>query len=136
MRGYLKRHYKLIITAQDVGSYKPAPAHFERAFAEFDKPGGGATKKPPEDVTPDWQVPTMAAMVELHKAHAGDPRAYRPQSSGSDTSVSFPSASLKWKIPVVGSIQRLSFMPRAKVGTPTVTLASYVPSPANPLFRA
>jgi 2-haloalkanoic acid dehalogenase type II len=131
---YLKRHYKLVIvsnvdrasfahsnaklgvefdlviTAQDVGSYKPAPAHFERAFAELDrlgvpkhkilhtaqslfhdhvpaknrfamtsiwinrrqgKAGGGATKKPPEEVTPDWQVPTMAAMVELHKEHAG-----------------------------------------------------------------
>ncbi len=131
---YLKRHYKLVIvsnidrasfahsnaklgvefdlviTAEDVGSYKPAPAHFERAFAELDKlgvpkekilhtaqslfhdhvpaknrfgmtsiwinrrmgkPGGGATKKPPEDVTPDWQVPTMAAMVELHREHAG-----------------------------------------------------------------
>jgi 2-haloalkanoic acid dehalogenase type II len=131
---YLKRHYKLVIlsnidrasfahsnaklgvdfdlviTAQDVGSYKPAPAHFERAFAELDrlgvpkhkilhtaqslfhdhvpaknrfamtsiwinrragKPGGGATKKPPEDVTPDWQVPSMAAMVELHREHAG-----------------------------------------------------------------
>ena len=131
---YLKRHYKLVIvsnidrasfahsnaklgvdfdlviTAEDVGSYKPAPAHFERAFAELDKigvpkekilhtaqslfhdhvpaknrfgmtsiwinrrmgkPGGGATKKPPEDVTPDWQVQSMAAMVELHKEHAG-----------------------------------------------------------------
>jgi len=131
---YLKRHYKLVIlsnidrasfahsnaklgvdfdlviTAEDVGSYKPAPAHFERAFAVLDKvgvpkdkilhtaqslfhdhvpaksrfgmtsiwinrrmgkPGGGATKKPPEDVTPDWQVPSMAAMVELHKEHAG-----------------------------------------------------------------
>jgi 2-haloalkanoic acid dehalogenase type II len=102
--------FDLVITAQDVGSYKPAPAHFERAFAELekigvpkekilhtaqslfhdhvpaknrfgmtsiwinrrqDKAGGGATKKPPEDVTPDWQVPTMAAMVELHKEHAG-----------------------------------------------------------------
>ncbi len=131
---YLKRHYKLVIlsnidrasfahsnaklgvdfdlviTAEDVGSYKPAPAHFERAFAELDKlgvpkakilhtaqslfhdhvpaknrfdmtsiwinrrqdkTGGGATKKPPEEVTPDWQVPTMAAMVELHREHAG-----------------------------------------------------------------
>jgi len=131
---YLKRHYKLVIvsnidrasfahsnaklgvdfdlviTAEDVGSYKPAPAHFERALAElkglgvpkakilhtaqslfhdhvpaksrFDmtsiwinrrmgKSGGGATKKPPEDVTPDWQVQSMAAMVELHREHAG-----------------------------------------------------------------
>ncbi len=128
---YLKRHYKLVIvsnidrasfahsnaklgvdfdlviTAEDVGSYKPAPAHFERAFTELAKLGvpkskvlhtaqslfhdhvpaknrfamtsiwinrrhgkpGGATKKPPEAVTPDWQVPTMAAMVELHKEH-------------------------------------------------------------------
>ncbi|MHA1153747.1 MAG: haloacid dehalogenase type II [Alphaproteobacteria bacterium] len=131
---YLKRHYKLVIlsnidrasfahsnkklgvefdlviTAEDVGSYKPAPAHFERAFAELEKlgvpkqkilhtaqslfhdhvpaknrfamtsiwinrrqgkAGGGATKKPPEDATPDWEVPTMAAMVALHKEHAG-----------------------------------------------------------------
>ena len=104
-----KIDFDLVITAEDVGSYKPAPAHFERAFAELDKLGvpkekilhtaqslfhdhvpaknhfgmtsiwinrrlgkpGGATKKPPEEVTPDWQVPTMAAMVELHKEHAG-----------------------------------------------------------------
>ncbi len=101
--------FDLIITAQDVGSYKPAPAHFERALAELAKLGvpkqkilhtaqslfhdhvpaknrfamtsiwidrrqgkpGGATPKPPEFGTPDWQVPTMAAMVELHKEHAG-----------------------------------------------------------------
>jgi 2-haloalkanoic acid dehalogenase type II len=131
---YLKKHYKLVIvsnvdrasfahsneklgvdfdivvTAQDVGFYKPAPAHFERAFAELaklgvprekilhtaqslfhdhvpaknrfamtsiwinrrhGKAGGGATQKPPEAVTPDWQVPSMAAMVELHREHAG-----------------------------------------------------------------
>jgi hypothetical protein len=35
------------------------------------RPARGATKKPPEDVTPDWQVPSMAAMVELHKEHEG-----------------------------------------------------------------
>ncbi len=102
--------FDLVITAEDVGSYKPAPAHFERAFADLEKlgvpkanilhtaqslfhdhvpaknrfamtsiwinrrmgkPGGGATKNPPEEVTPDWEVPTMAAMVELHKAHKG-----------------------------------------------------------------
>ncbi len=102
--------FDLIITAQDVGAYKPAPAHFERAFADLEalgvpkakilhtaqslfhdhvpaknrfgmtsiwinrragKTGGGATKKPPEAVAPDWQVPTMAAMVELHKEHKG-----------------------------------------------------------------
>jgi len=130
---YLKNHYKLVIvsnvdrasfahsnkklgvdfdlvvTAEDVGSYKPAPAHFERTFAELGKlgvpkekilhtaqslfhdhvpaknrfgmtsiwinrrqgkAGGGATKKPPEAVTPDWQVSSMAAMVALHKEHA------------------------------------------------------------------
>ncbi len=102
--------FDLVITAEDVGSYKPAPAHFERVFADLEglgvpkakilhtaqslfhdhvpaksrfgmtsiwinrrmgKAGGGATKKPPEDVTPDWQVPTMAAMVALPKEHAG-----------------------------------------------------------------
>ena len=129
---YLKQHYKLVIvsnvdresfthskaklgvdfdlviTAQDVGSYKPAPAHFHRAFEDLaalgvpkekilhtaqslfhdhvrakalgmtsiwinrrqGKPGGGATKKA-EPVTPDWEVPSMAAMVELHKEHLG-----------------------------------------------------------------
>jgi 2-haloalkanoic acid dehalogenase type II len=128
---YLKRHYKLVIvsnvdrasfkhsnaklgvefdlviTAQDVGAYKPAPGHFHRAFAELakqgvpkdkilhtaqslfhdhvpakslgltsiwinrrqGKAGTGATKKA-APVTPDWEVPSMAAMVELHKAHA------------------------------------------------------------------
>ena len=128
---YLKRHYKLVIvsnidrasfahsngrlgvdfdlvvTAEDVGSYKPAPAHFERALAGLAEMGvprdkvlhtaqslfhdhvpaknrfamtsiwidrrqgkpGGATQKPPEAVSPDWHAPSMAAMVELHKAH-------------------------------------------------------------------
>ncbi len=128
---YLKRHYKLavlsnidraslahsnaklgvefdlLVTAQDVGSYKPAPAHFERALAELagmgfgkeqilhtaqslhhdhvpakamgfntlwinrraGKPGAGADKPPPDEVTPDWEVPSLAAMVELHKEH-------------------------------------------------------------------
>jgi 2-haloalkanoic acid dehalogenase type II len=32
------------------------------------KPGTGATKKA-APVTPDWEVPSMAAMVELHKEH-------------------------------------------------------------------
>ena len=129
---YLKRHYKLVvvsnvdrasfahsneklgvdfdlvITAEDVGAYKPDHAHFERMLAELaamgvpkdkvlhtaqslyhdhvpakqigltsiwinrraGKPGWGATPRPGLDVTPDWEVPTMAAMVELHKAHA------------------------------------------------------------------
>jgi 2-haloalkanoic acid dehalogenase type II len=128
---YLKRHYRLVIvsnidrgsfrysneklgvdfdlvvTAQDVGSYKPAPGHFERALGQLaemgipkdkvlhtaqslfhdhvpakkvglasiwinrrmGKAGGGATAAPPEAVTPDWEVPSMAAMVELHKEH-------------------------------------------------------------------
>ena len=102
--------FDLVITAEDVGSYKPAPAHFERAFADLGKlgvpkekilhtaqslfhdhvpaknrfgmtsiwinrrqgkPGGGATQKPPEEVTPDWEVSSMAAMVAVHKEHAG-----------------------------------------------------------------
>ena len=29
----------------------------------------GATPAAEFDVTPDWEVPSMAAMVELHKAH-------------------------------------------------------------------
>lgn len=129
---YLKQHYKLvvvsnvdrtsfshsneklgvefdlIVTAEDVGSYKPAPAHFERAFAGLADQGvprekilhtaqslfhdhvpakkhfgmtsiwinrqagrAGATPAVEMDVTPDWEVPSMAAMVELHKQHAG-----------------------------------------------------------------
>ena len=125
---YLKRHYKLvivsnidresfrfsnaklevefdhIITAQDVGSYKPAPGHFTRMLsdlAEMDigkdqilhtaqslfhdhvpakqfglttlwvnrQAGrdGGATPTPSTPVKPDFEVPSMAAMVELHQ---------------------------------------------------------------------
>ena len=95
-----------MITAEDVGSYKPAPAHFERGLAELKKLGvpkerilhtaqslfhdhvpakrdfamtsiwinrragkPGATPAAAFDVTPDWEVPSMAAMVDLHKAH-------------------------------------------------------------------
>jgi len=99
--------FDLVITAEDVGSYKPAPAHFERAISELAKLGvpkekilhtaqslfhdhvpaknrfamtsiwidrrqgkpGGATKNPPEAVSPDWHASSMAAMVEVHKAH-------------------------------------------------------------------
>ena len=35
------------------------------------RPARGAIQKPPEDVTPDREVPSMAAMVELHREHAG-----------------------------------------------------------------
>ncbi len=130
---YLKRHYKLvvvsnvdresfkhsnaklgvdfdlIITAQDVGSYKPALGHFHRAFEELAKIGvpkdkilhtaqslshdhvpakslgmtsiwinrrmcetGTVAIPAPTaatEVTPDWEVPGMAAMVALHKEH-------------------------------------------------------------------
>ena len=126
---YLKQHYKLvivsnvdrasfahsnaklgvdfdlIITAEDVGSYKPAPGHFERMLSELPKMGvakekilhtaqslyhdhvpakgfgltsiwvnrqagrAGATKVPDTPVHPDWEVPSMAAMVALHKQH-------------------------------------------------------------------
>lgn len=126
---YLKRYYKLvivsnidresfrlsnaklevefdrIITAQDVGSYKPAPGHFTRMLAEMAEigtgkeqilhtaqslfhdhvpakqiglstmwinrragaEGWGATPAPSAPVTPDFEVPTMAAMVALHQ---------------------------------------------------------------------
>jgi len=131
---YLKRHYKLVIvsnvdrasfrhsndklgvafdaivTAEDVGAYKPDRPHFDRALAALaamgvpkekvlhtaqslthdhvpakalglttlwvnrraGQKGWGATKPPPVDVAPDWEVPSMAALVELHKAHAED----------------------------------------------------------------
>lgn len=98
--------FDLVVTAEDVGSYKPAPAHFERALAGLAEMGvpkdkvlhtaqslfhdhvpakkhfamtsiwinrqagkPGATPAADLDVTPDWEVPSMAAMVELHKAH-------------------------------------------------------------------
>ncbi len=130
---YLKRHYKLVIisnvdrasfarsndrldvdfdlivTAEDVGSYKPAPAHFEAALAWLADHGvpkekvlhtaqsmfhdhvpaktrfgmtsiwinrqagkAGATPPAAVEVEPDWEAPSMAAMVELHKAHLGE----------------------------------------------------------------
>ena len=97
--------FDLVITAQDVGSYKPALGHFHRAFEELakigipkdkilhtaqslfhdhvpakslgmtsiwinrrvGKTGTGATKTPATSVKPDWEVPSMAAMVELHR---------------------------------------------------------------------
>ena len=126
---YLKRHYKLvivsnidresfrlsnvklevefdhIITAQDVGSYKPAPGHFTRMLADMEEMGVGkdqilhtaqglfhdhvpakelglttlwinrraktegwsAAPTQNAQVKPDFEVPTMAAMVELHQ---------------------------------------------------------------------
>ena len=100
--------FDLIVTAEDVGSYKPALGHFERALGALGKmgvpkervlhtaqslfhdhvpakglglasiwinrragkAGTGATKPPPVPVRPDWEVPSMAAMVELHREHA------------------------------------------------------------------
>ncbi len=129
---YLKRHYKLvivsnidresfrlsnaklevefdhIITAQDVGSYKPAPGHFERMLsdlAEMDigkdrilhtaqglfhdhvpakqiglttmwinrqakSEGWRAAPTQNASVKPDFEVPSMAAMVEMHQQEA------------------------------------------------------------------
>jgi len=129
---YLKKHYKLVVlsnidrgsfahsnkklgvtfdavvTAQDVGSYKPALRHFEVGLAKLaemgipkdkvlhtaqslfhdhvpgkkmglttmwinrraGKSGGGATK-PAEAVKPDGEVPSMAALVELHRRESG-----------------------------------------------------------------
>jgi 2-haloacid dehalogenase len=127
---YLKHHYKLvilsnvdrasfaesnkklgvsfdrIITAQDVGSYKPDPRNFARLITALDemgvsksrvlhtaqslfhdivpakaaglatvwvnrrrgKPGGGATAKPGQSVSPDLEVASLAELVDKHKA--------------------------------------------------------------------
>ena len=129
---YLKQHYKLVIlsnvdrasfaesnkklqvsfdkivTAQDVGSYKPNLANFRQLLTEVGKlgigkdqilhtaqslfhdvapaksqglktcwinrrkgrPGGGATKAPTSDATPDIEFPSMAALVEAHRKQA------------------------------------------------------------------
>ena len=131
---YLKQHYKLVIlsnvdrqsfahsnaklgvdfdaivTAQDVGSYKPNLANFRAMIKVVEelgvakdkilhtaqslhhdmvpaqaiglttawinrraaKEGWGATTPPPREVTPDFEVPSMADFVELHKQHLTD----------------------------------------------------------------
>ncbi len=130
---YLKQHFKLVIvsnvdrasfagsnerlgvdfdaivTAQDVGSYKPDPRNFAAlieavAVLGIDKErilhtaqslfhdmvpakqaglatmwvnrrktadGWGATPPPPEAVTPDLEVASLAEVVEIHRAEAG-----------------------------------------------------------------
>jgi 2-haloalkanoic acid dehalogenase type II len=127
---YLKQHYKLVIlsnvdrasfagsnrrlevafdavyTAQDVGSYKPAPANFEYMLDRLEKlghgkgdilhtaqslfhdhapakrfgltsawidrrhdqKGWGATMQPPEDAAYEFRFPSLAAMVQAHRA--------------------------------------------------------------------
>jgi 2-haloalkanoic acid dehalogenase type II len=97
--------FDLVVTAQDVGSYKPAPGHFTRALALLAELGVGkdkvlhtaqslfhdhvtakgfglttmwinrhagtgdlgATPPPSAPVTPDFEVPTLAVMVNLHR---------------------------------------------------------------------
>jgi len=130
---YLKRHYKLVIlsnvdrasfaesnkklqvafdrivTAQDVGSYKPDLRNFRQLLSAVEKlsihkeqilhtaqslfhdvapaksmglktcwinrrkgrAGGGATKAPTGDATPDIEFASMAAFVEAHREQAG-----------------------------------------------------------------
>ena len=130
---YLKQHFKLVIvsnvdrasfadsnkrlgvdfdaivTAQDVGSYKPDPRNFAAlieavAVLGFGKErilhtaqslfhdivpakeaglatlwvnrrksagGWGATPPPPEEVTPDREVASLAEVVDMHRAEAG-----------------------------------------------------------------
>jgi len=130
---YLKRHYKLailsnvdrasfahsncklgvtfdlIVTAQDVGSYKPTPRNFEVLLEKMAalgvtkdhllhtaeslhhdhvpakrfglatawirrraaKGGFGATRAPDQPVKPDWEVPTLAALADLHRRETG-----------------------------------------------------------------
>ena len=98
-----------MVTAQDVGCYKPALRHFEVGLEKLakmgvpkdkvlhtaqslfhdhvpgkkmglttmwinrraGKSGGGATKAPPVAVKPDGEVPSMAALVELHRREVG-----------------------------------------------------------------
>jgi len=100
--------FDLVVTAEDVGSYKPAPAHLERTIAALDRLGvprgrilhtaqslyhdhvpakrhglaslwvnrapafgeAGAARVPDAPVEADWEVPSMAAMVALHREHA------------------------------------------------------------------
>ena len=101
--------FDLVITAEDVGSYKPAPGHFESAMAQLADMGigkdkilhtaqslyhdhvpakkhfamttiwinrqagtPGATPAADLDVAPDWEVPSMAAMVYLHRQHLAE----------------------------------------------------------------
>ena len=33
--------------------------------------GGGATAAPPEAVKPDWELPSLAAFVDLHRKETG-----------------------------------------------------------------
>ncbi len=89
-----------IVTAEDVRSYKPALAHFHAAFDWLQRHGVAQEKvlhtaqslfhdhvpakalglktiwinryagQRPRTPAPDWEVPSLAAMVELHGAHA------------------------------------------------------------------
>ena len=108
-RRKLGQEFDLVVTAEDVGSYKPALKHFEVGLARLagmgiakhkvlhtaqslfhdhvpakkmglasfwidrraSKTGTGATKPPPEQVTPDWTAPSLAAMVEMHRREIG-----------------------------------------------------------------
>ena len=49
----------------------PAKRDFAMTSIWINRQAGkpGATPAADLDVTPDWEVPSMAAMVELHKAH-------------------------------------------------------------------
>jgi len=105
----LGQTFDLVVTAEDVGSYKPALKHFEVGLARLaakgiakskvlhtaqslfhdhvpakkmglasfwidrraGKAGTGATKPPPEQVTPGWTAPSLAAMVEMHRREIG-----------------------------------------------------------------
>jgi 2-haloalkanoic acid dehalogenase type II len=96
-----------ILTAEDVGSYKPSARNFDALLAEadrlgiargrllhvaqslfhdhvpakkaglptvwinrrHDRPGWGATPRPPAGVTPDWEFPSMAAFAEAAAPH-------------------------------------------------------------------
>jgi 2-haloacid dehalogenase len=100
-RTWLGATFASVITAEDVGSYKPSQANFDALITEaarlgigpgrllhvaqslfhdhvpakkaglptvwinrrHDRPGWGATPRPPAPVTPDWEFPSMAAFA-------------------------------------------------------------------------
>ncbi len=100
--------FDAVVTAQDVGSYKPAPAHFTVGLETLAKMGvpkdkvlhtaqslfhdhvpgkkiglttmwinrragksGGGATMPVGAVKPDGEVPSMAALVEMHRREVG-----------------------------------------------------------------
>jgi FMN phosphatase YigB (HAD superfamily) len=62
---------KILHTAQSLfHDHVPAKKHFAMTTIWINRQAGKPGATPADlDVTPDWEVPSMAAMVELHKEH-------------------------------------------------------------------